>query len=95
MNDPVRGDEFRYPIGNDEQLSTAIVLATSALTGQPIHELPPLDTAVPADAVDVLYDSMKTRGTARGRFLSVSYCGVTVEVGGDRTLYLHDDQISE
>lgn len=89
------GDEFQFPIRTDAFLSTEIVRATSAVTGQTITELPPLEDAVSVDALDELYESMTKRGTAHGRFLSVSYCGVTVDVDGDERLYLQSEQVSE
>lgn len=94
MTDSVAGAEFQYSLGKDEFLSTAIVRATSAVTGRSVRELPPLEDVVPADAVDALYESLRTRGAVHGRVLSVSYCGVTVEVDGDETLHLQHEQLS-
>lgn len=94
MSESATESEFRYSLGTDELLSTAIVWATSAVTGQPAQELPPLEDVVSVDALDALYESIRRRGTAHGRVLSLSYCGVTIEVDGDETLYLHTEHVS-
>lgn len=93
MSESVTESEFQYSLGKDELLSTAIVWATSAITGQPPQELPPLKDVVSVDDLDALYESMKSRGTAHGRFLSVTYCDVTIEVSGNETLYLHNEHV--
>lgn len=74
---------MEYEIQEDEQVSTAVVFATSKVSGEEPCSIPSLTDVVDTDALDTLFAAKQT-GEPRsgGRVLFVyNECRVTVENG--------------
>lgn len=74
---------MEYEIGPTEPVSTAVVLAVSAVEGQEPCSLPPLTYVFDTDALDALFKSQSNGHPRTGGCLSFVYsdCRVSIDNG--------------
>lgn len=79
---------MEYEIGVDESVSSAVVLAVSAVEGRAPRALPPLSEVVDPEALDGLFGPRFTGRARTGGRVSFVYsrCRVTVDNGEYLTL---------
>ena len=86
---------MEYKIGTDEPISTAVVRATSAVTGREPCSLPPLADVIDPDALDSLFGPQYNGVTRPGGRLSFTYSGYQVIVERNEYVYIESVETND